>query len=171
MICIQPDNYCWPYMHQQDDLFVFLQLWDFGMKPNIFPFKFFSFFLLFLDTIYRYRKEVALHYFCRDMHSIVQGLWLWFDFLNLTLTCRNVYVKFGLKGVLELWDVDIFNITASFYWTNDVCHLWSYLQTPNLFFGKNSLNVLNVKLFSKFFFQHFGVSFDAFLFQTLIRDE
>ena len=30
----------------------------------------FSFFP-FLDTIYRYRKEVALHYFCRDMHSIV----------------------------------------------------------------------------------------------------
>ena len=91
-----------------------------------------------------------------------------FFFLNLTLTDRNMYVKFGLKGFLELWDVDIFDITASFYWTNDARHLWSNLQTPNFFFGKKSLNVLNVKLFSKKN-QYFGVSFDAFLFQTLIK--
>ena len=82
---------------------------------------------------------------------------------------RQKYVcKFDLKRVLELWDEDIFDITASF-WTNDAPHLWSNLQTPNFFFGKKSLNVLNVKLFSKFFFQHFGAPFDGFLFQTLIK--
>ena len=44
----------------------------------------------------------------------------------------------------------------------------SICKRLNVFVRKKSLNLLNVKLFSKFFF-HFGVSFDTFLFQTLIK--
>ena len=55
---------------------------------------------------------------------LLQGLRKWFFFFNLALTDRNMQVKFGLKRVLELWHVDIFDTTISFYWNYVACHLF-----------------------------------------------
>ena len=41
---------------------------------------------------------------------------------------RSTYrVKFGLKGVLNLWNVDIFDTTISFYWNDVARHLLTRL--------------------------------------------
>ena len=74
-------------------------------------------------------------------------------FLNLTLTDRNMQAKFGLKGVLELRDVDIFDTTTS----DDACHLWSNLKMSNLFCAKKEFECTECKaIFINFFCTFWG---------------
>ena len=93
---------------------------------------------------------------------LTQGLRLWFFFFLIWLTDRNMYVNLIWRGFrnCEMW---------TFLTLQPVFEPMIQLANTQFFFGKKSLNVLNVKLFSKFFFQHFGAPFDGFLFQTLIK--
>ena len=56
----------------------------------------------------------------------LQGLRKW-CFFKFGSDGQKLKVKFGLKGVLELWDVDIFDTTIGFYWSDVECHLLTNL--------------------------------------------
>ena len=57
------------------------------------------------DADYEQDQEQVRHLkitnFLLNIFPALQGLWLCFVFLNLSLTERNIQVKFGLKRVLE----------------------------------------------------------------------
>ena len=106
--------------------------------------------------------------FCKNKFTISRYgvLWNGLFFFNLTLTDRNKQAKFGLNGVLELWDVEIFDTTTSFYWINDACHLWSNLQTSKFWGVKKEFECTECKaIFKNFFCTFLGFLLMPFCFK------
>ena len=80
----------------------------------------------------------------------------------------RTYVKkiSSIRGPMCFLETLYFAYLANFYWINVERHLRSIMQVCKKKFGKKSLNVTTVKLFSKYFFRRFWIFFYAFLCPT-----
>jgi hypothetical protein len=80
--------------------------------------------------------------------DFIQGLRLCFVFcFNLALTDRNIQARFGVRGVWESWEVELWpiNLVKS---NIPVLHSLQKKRCKKKY-TKNSLNVPDVKIFSK----------------------